>query len=107
MSGAAAKQAAAGDGAYAELTAAAFSTLPKNTLLTISEDLSPSCFSFRSHPTFRTTAGGDALKRVMGAYLARNPAGYFRCVQSTHGWCVAGGAGGGRGCQQRVVGSPL
>lgn len=78
MSGAAAKQAAAGEGAYAHLTAAALSALPKDTLLSIAEDLSPACFTFRSHPTFRRPACLDALRRIMGAYLTRNPASYFR-----------------------------
>lgn len=82
MSGAAAKQAAAGPGAYTQLATVALSgsLLPKNTLLTINEDLSLSCFSFRTHPTFRRPAGLDALRRLMGAYLARHPDGYFRCV---------------------------
>jgi hypothetical protein len=80
MSGAAAKQAAAGPGAYSQLCSTSLSSLPKNTLLSISEDLSLSCFSFRTHPTFRRPAGLDALRRLMGAYLARHPDGYFRCV---------------------------
>ena len=79
MSGAAAKQAAAGPGAYHRMAAEAASSLSKNTLLTISEDLGPSCFSFRSHPVFRQSSGGmDVLRRLLVTYLARNPGAYFR-----------------------------
>lgn len=84
----------------------AIATLPKNTLLSINEDLSLSCFSFRSHPTFRRTAGLDALRRILGAYLVRNPGGYFRWVQSLlFGLRLGAGKGisrPGRGARERA-----
>lgn len=88
LSGAAAKQASAGEGAYARMASDALSTLPKNTLLTLAEDVCASCFSFRTHPTFRQAAGIDALKRMMGAYLARNPNGYFRGLAHIAGFIL-------------------
>jgi hypothetical protein len=66
---------------YHELAATALgTTLAKDTLMTLAEDLSASCFAFKTHPTFRRTEGVDALRRVMAAYLGRNPGGYFRYV---------------------------
>lgn len=74
ISGAAAKQAAAGPGAYGRLVEAAATGLPRNTQYTLKEDLSPTCFTFWTHPAFRNGSSGlERLQRLLGAYLTHNP----------------------------------
>eukprot|EP00775_Hariotina_reticulata_P014197 gene14197-14340_t len=88
MSGAAARQqeAAVNGQTYASLSD--INSLSKNTLLTVSEDLSPGVFLFRSHPLFKKQDGMDAVRRIIMAYLQRNPAGYFRGISHVAGFLL-------------------
>jgi hypothetical protein len=78
LSGGAARQAAAAPGTYARLAASARASLPRDTQLTLKEDLSPGVFTFRSHPVFKAASGGGlaALQRLVSAYLVHNPGGW-------------------------------
>jgi hypothetical protein len=79
LSGAAARQAAAGGGYYSKLSG--INSLPVNMLLQISEDLSPGIFQFRTHPLFKKQDGMDAVRRILCAYLQHNPAGAQRVAE--------------------------
>lgn len=89
MSGAAARQAAAGDGYYAQR--AVVNALPVNVLFTVNEDLSSGVFLFRSHPLFRKQQGMDALRRMLCAYLQHNPGGELSCFFRAALRCLQGG----------------
>jgi hypothetical protein len=55
----------------------------------VSEDLSPGVFLFRSHPLFKKQDGMDAVRRIIMAYMQRNPAGYFRGISHVAGVTAA------------------
>ncbi|WIA42044.1 hypothetical protein OEZ86_009332 [Tetradesmus obliquus] len=86
LSGAAARQAAAGSGYYAKLSG--INGLPVNMLLQVSEDLSPGIFQFRTHPLFKKQEGMDAVRRILCGYLQHNPAGYFRGLAHIAGFLL-------------------
>ncbi|KAF8059692.1 SULTR2 [Scenedesmus sp. PABB004] len=75
LSGAAARQAAAGPGAYAALCAEG-----GGGALPLVEELSPAAFQFRGHALFRRHEGMAALRRVLAAFLQHTPGSYFRGV---------------------------
>jgi hypothetical protein len=74
LSGGAARQAAAGPGAYAALVGCARTTLPRDAHLSLREDLSAGCFAFRTHPAFRAAAGGMPALQPDAACCSRPPA---------------------------------
>jgi hypothetical protein len=80
LSGAAARQAAAGGGYYAKLSG--INGLPVNMLLQISEDLSLGVFQFRTHPLFKKQDGTDAVRRILCAYLQHNSAGVHSAAEA-------------------------
>jgi hypothetical protein len=85
LSGAAARQAAAGGGYYSKLSG--INGLPVNMLLQVSEDLSPGIFQFRTHPLFKKQDGMDAVRRILCAYVQHNPEGAQRATEVAAAYC--------------------